>query len=124
MDKSTKVLLYIILAIVLGIGVFNIFFSHSLLKEAANDIKNVKSDLKVISDSLSASRKEIGSITQNLNNNQTKMNLMKSQVEVLYLDYHNGEAKSKVKRDSLKTELSKEEENIDSLKNQLDGLDK
>jgi hypothetical protein len=124
MDKSVKILLYVIMGIVVFQGLFTLFFSYSLLKDAVNDIKSVKSDLRNISDSLSSSRKQIGSIMDNLNRNQAKVNLMKSQVEILYLDYHSDEAKSKVKRDSLKTELHKEEEYIDSLKNQLDGLDK
>src|SRR4051794_4579896 len=115
MDKSVKILLYIVLGVVVFQGVFTLFFSHSLLKDAVGDIKSVKADLKNISDSLSSSRKQIGSIMQNLDNNQTKMNLIKGQVEILYLDYHNDEAKSKVKRDSLKVELHKQEQYIDSL---------
>ena len=97
MDKSTKIILYVVLGIVLFQGLYTLFFSHSLLKDALNDIKSVKSDLHVISDSLISSKNQVGSIMQNLDKNQTKMDLMKSQVEVLYLDYHNGEAKSKIK---------------------------
>ena len=124
MDKSVKILLYIVLGVVVFQGLFTLFFSHSLLRDAVNDIKGIKSDLRVVSDSLSASRKQIGSIMSNLDLNQARINLMKSQVEILYLDYHSDETKSKVKRDSIKTELHKEEEYIDSLKNQLDDLDK
>jgi hypothetical protein len=122
MDKSTKIILYVVLGIVLFQGLYTLFFGHSLLKDALNDIKSVKSDLHVISDSLISSKNQVGSIMQNLDKNQTKMDLMKSQVEVLYLDYHNGEAKSKIKRDSIKTELSDEEKNINDLKKQLDEL--
>jgi hypothetical protein len=124
MDKSVKILLFAVLGIVVFQGLYTLLFSHSLLKDAVNDIKGVKSDLRLVSDSLSASRRQIGSIQQNLDNSHVKMDLIKSQVEILYLDYHNDEAKSRVKRDSLKTELKIQEHYIDSLKNELDALDK
>ena len=122
MDKSIKPLLYLVLGVIVVQGLFTLFFSHSLLKDALNEVKGVKSDLKVISDSLTSSKNQINTITQNLDKNQTKMDLVKSQVEVLYLDYHNDEEKSKVKRDSIKSELSDEEKNINDLKKQLDEL--
>jgi hypothetical protein len=122
MDKSVRILLYVVLGVVLVQGVFTLFFSHSLLKDAVNDIKSVKTDLKTISDSLVSSKKQIGNIMQNLDKGQTKIDLMKSQVEVLYLDYHNDDERSRVKRDSLKTELVDEEKTINDLKKQLDEL--
>jgi hypothetical protein len=124
MDKSVKILLYAVLGIVVLQGLYTLLFSHSLLKDAVNDIKGVKADLRGISDSLSSSQRQIGSIQQNLDRSHMKMDLMKSQVEILYLDYHNDETKSRVKRDSLKTELKIQEQYIDSLKTELDALDK
>ena len=120
MNKATQIAIYLVLSIVTIHTGYNLLFTHSKLKEAIDEIQSVKSDLKHISDSLSLSRNRIGEVIQNLNENETRVNLMKSEVEILYLDYHNDEAKSKIKRDSIKTELTKEEDHIDSLKNQLD----
>ena len=122
MDKSIKILLYIVLGVVVCQGLFNLFFSHSLLKDALNDIKGIKSDLGVISDSLTSSKKQIGSIMNNLDNSHAKISLMKSQVEILYLNYHSDEEKSKIKRDSIMAELKDEEKVINELKSQLDKL--
>ncbi len=122
MDKSVKIILYVVLGIVAFQGLFNLFFSHSLLKDAVKDIKDIQSDLKVVSDSLVSSKRQIGNIMLNLDKSETKIDLMKSQVEVLYLDYHNEEERSRIKRDSLKTELLDEEKTINDLKKQLDAL--
>ncbi len=122
MDKSIKILLYIVLGVVVFQGLFTLFFSHSQLKDALNEIKEVKSNLKVISDSLVSSKKQIGAIMNNLDNSQTKMDLMKNQVDVLYLDYHANETKSGIERKIINTELKEAEKVIDDLKNQLDEL--
>jgi hypothetical protein len=124
MNKSAQILIYIVLGVVTFHTGYNLLFTHSKLKDAVNEIKDVRSDLKRVSDSLSLSRNRISEVIRNLNENEARVNLMKSEVEILYLDYHNDGAKSKVKRDSIKTELSKEENNIDDLKNELDKLDK
>jgi peptidoglycan hydrolase CwlO-like protein len=123
MNKSTQILIYLVLGIVTFHTGYNLFFTHSKLSDALDEIKNVKADLNRVSDSLSFARGRIGEVLQNLNENEARVNLMKSEVEVLYLDYHNDEAKSKIKRDSIKTELGKEEQNIDDLKNELDKID-
>jgi hypothetical protein len=123
MNRSTQILIYLVLGIVTFHTGYNLIFTHSKLKDAVDEIKNVKADLKRVSDSLSFARGRIGEVIQNLNENEARVSLMKSEVEVLYLDYHNDEAKSKIKRDSIKTELGKEEQNIDDLKNELDKID-
>jgi hypothetical protein len=89
-----------------------------------DEIKDVRADLKRVSDSLSLSRNRISEVIRNLNENEARVNLMKSEVEILYLDYHNDGAKSKVKRDSLKTELIKEEQEIIDLRDELNKFDK
>lgn len=122
MEKSFKILLYVVIGVVVLQALFNLFFSHSLLKDAVGEIKNVKSDLKIISDSLTSSRKQIASMVKSLDENQKKINLMKSEVEILYLDYRKDETRFRVKTDSLKKELNEEEEYLRKLKLELDQL--
>jgi hypothetical protein len=122
MEKSVKILLYVVLGVVLFQGLFNLFFSHSLLKDAVGEIKSVKSDLKVISDSLASSRKQIASMVKNLDENKERIDLMKSEVEILYLDYRKDETKFRLKNDSLSKELKEEEEYLKKLKLELDQL--
>lgn len=119
MEKSTRILLYAILGVVLFHGLYNLFFSHSRLKDAVNEIKGVKADLKMVSDSLAASRKKLGEIVQNLNENQDKINLMRKGVEILYLDYQRDGAASNAERTALKKQLNEEEKYLDSLRKEL-----
>lgn len=123
MNKSVQIAIYLVLGVVSFHTGYNLLFTHSKLRDAVDEIKEVRSDLKRVSDSLNLSRARIGEVIQNLNENEARVNLMKSEVEILYLDYKNDDAKSKVKRDSIKIELNKEEQNIDDLKNELDKLE-
>jgi chromosome segregation ATPase len=92
------------------------------LKDAVSDIKGVKSDLKNISDSLSSSRKQISSIVQNLDDSQTRINLITNRVGVLYLDYKKDDSKFRAKTDSITRRLHDEEKSADSLSRELEQL--
>ena len=124
MNKATQLSIYAVLAVVLFHAMFNLFFSHSRLKDAVKEIKGVKSDLKMVADSLSSSRKQLTGVLENLDANQAKMNLMKKEVEILFLDYKKDDAVSNAERQNLKKQLSAEERYLDSLKVELEKLDK
>jgi peptidoglycan hydrolase CwlO-like protein len=123
MNKITQLALFAVLVIVLIHALYNLFFSHSKLKDAVNEIKSVKTDLKMVSDSLSSSRKQIGQVLQNLDDSQKKISLMKKEVEILYLDYQRDDAVSNAERKELQKQLTAEEKYLDSLKTELEKLD-